>query len=204
MDSLELVLMTVVVLLALTNFVVLIWAMGIEKKLRHRPIPKVYEVNISAEKVFSEIDISDVEKIAKQELEKIVTESAKQMKTMVDASVQGLGTKISDSVDLSLRQELQEYQVSLQGLREQTIDEFSKLQQELDSRKTQLIEQLDKKVVEEYKRRLAVFDERLNDIVASYVVESLGTNVDLGAQMTYIVNALDQHKDDIKRDVLSA
>ncbi len=47
------------------------------------------------------------------------------------------------------------------------------------------------------------FNTRLNDVVSSYLTECLGSQVDLGAQSTYIFAALEQHKADIKRDVLS-
>jgi hypothetical protein len=43
----------------------------------------------------------------------------------------------------------------------------------------------------------------MNDVVSSYIIESLGNRVDLGAQSAYIFDMLHEHKDEIKRDILS-
>jgi Skp family chaperone for outer membrane proteins len=147
--------------------------------------------------------MSEVEKLTKQQLSKVAGEAGARFKESLDNAVDGLSVHISDMASNSLTGEFEKYQVSLQALRDQSIQEFSKLQAELDSRRTQLTEHLDKIIQTEGEKRLGALDERMNDVISSYLIESLGTQVDLGAQSAYIFETLHNHKDEIKRDILS-
>jgi hypothetical protein len=83
------------------------------------------------------------------------------------------------------------------------IREFSDLQKQLDERKVQLGVELEAAVRKDREERMDAFNMRLADVVSSYIVETLDKGVDLGAQSAYILHTLEQHKEDIKKDVLS-
>lgn len=185
------------------NAVTIGWALSLDRRLRQRPSPKVYEVHIEGTRVFPELDMQKVQIEAEAQLQRVVEASAAQLQKGVDGEMERLVVKINDYAEQSLSQEFTKYQVSLQGLREQTIQDFTKLQQEIDARRVTLMEQLDRKVVEEYKRRMAEFEAKLGDVVSAYLVESLGSNVDLGAQSGYIIEMLEKNKEAIKEDVLT-
>ncbi len=203
MDSLQLILVLGLVAMVVINAFSLIWAMKLNRQLHERPSPKVYEVKVDAGKVLADVDMTEIEKLTKQQLAKVASEAGARFKESLDNAVDNLSIHISDMANNSLAGEFEKYQVSLQALRDQSIQEFSKLQKELDDRRTQLTEHLDKIIQTEGEKRFASLDERMNDIVSSYLIESLGTQVDLGAQSAYIFETLHKHKDEIKRDILS-
>jgi hypothetical protein len=203
MDSLQLTLVIGLVAMVVINAFSLMWAMKLNRQLQERPSPKVYEVKVDAAKVLADIDMSEIEKLTKQQLAKVASEGGARFKESLDHAVDGLSVRISDMANNSLAGEFEKYQVSLQALRDQSIQEFSKLQKELDVRRTQLTEHLDKIIQTEGEKRFASLDERMNDVISSYLIESLGNQVDLGAQSAYIFDMLHQHKDEIKRDILS-
>lgn len=203
MDSLQLVLVVGLIAMVVINAFSLIWAMKLNRQLQSRPAPKVYEVKVDAGKVLADIDMTEVENLAKQQLTKVASEAGARFKESLDNAVDQLSVHISDMANNSLVGEFEKYQVSLQALRDQSIQEFSKLQKELDDRRTQLTEHLDKIIQAEGEKRLGTFDDRMNDVISSYLIESLGTQVDLGAQSAYIFETLQKHKDEIKRDILS-
>ena len=203
MDTLQLVLVIGLVAMVCINAVSLWWAMRLNSQLHHRPAPKVYEVKVNAGDVMAEIDMSEVEKLTRQQLTKVANEAGMRFQKTLDNTVDQLSVHISDMANNSLSGEFEQYQVSLQALRDQSIQEFSKLQKELDDRRTQLTEHLDKVIQEEGEKRLGALDDRMNDVISSYLIESLGNQVDLGAQSAYIFEMLEKHKDEIKRDILS-
>jgi hypothetical protein len=43
----------------------------------------------------------------------------------------------------------------------------------------------------------------MGDVVVSYISEALGSGVDLGAQMQFILSSLEAHKDEIRKDLLN-
>ncbi len=203
MDSLQLILVIGLIAMVIINGISLIWAMKLNRQLHERPQPKVYEVKVDAKQVMADVDMTDIERLAKQQLSKVASEAGGRFKESMDNAVDGLSVRISDMANNSLAGEFEKYQVSLQALRDQSIQEFSKLQAELDTRRTQLTEHLDKIIQAEGEKRFASLDERMNDVVSAYLIESLGNQVDLGAQSAYIFETLHKHKDEIKRDILS-
>lgn len=203
MDSLQLVLILGLIAMVVINALSLMWAMKLNRQLQERPAPKVYEVKVDAGKVLADMDMTEIEKLTKQQLTKVASEGGARFKQSLDNAVDSLSVRISDLTNNSLLGEFEKYQVSLQALRDQSIQEFSKLQGELDTRRTQLTEHLDKIIQAEGEKRLGSLDDRMNDIVSSYIIESLGNQVDLGAQSAYIFDMLHEHKDEIKRDILS-
>lgn len=203
MDSLQFILVIGLIAMVAINAVSLMWAMKLNRELHSRPQPKVYEVKVDAHQVMADIDMTDIERLAKQQMTKVASEAGARFKESLDNAVDNLSVHISDMANNSLAGEFEKYQVSLQALRDQSIEEFSKLQSELDARRTQLTEHLDRVIQAEGEKRLGALDDRMNDVISAYLIESLGTQVDLGAQSAYIFETLHKHKDEIKRDILS-
>ena len=202
MDTLGIVLVAGLVVMALVNAASLIWASYLDHKLRQKPIPKVYDVHVDGTKLFTQEDWAEVNRITREELQKAAAEAAGQLQQSLDNAVTQLSAHMTELANDSISPEFEKYQVSLEALREQSIGTFTKLQMELDKRRDQLIAELEKDVEVERAKRIELFNQRLNDVVSSYLAESLGTNVDLGAQTNYILQSLQKHRDDIKRDIL--
>ena len=203
MDTLQIVLVAGLVVMAVVNAVSLIWASYLDHRLRQKPVPKVYEVHVDGTKLFTQEDWAQVNRITREELQKAAAEAAGQLQKSLDNAVTELSAHMTELANDSISPEFEKYQVSLEALREQSIGTFTKLQQELDKRRDQLIAELEKDMTVEKEKRIALFNQRLNDVVSSYLAESLGTNVDLGAQTNYILQSLQTHREDIKRDILT-
>lgn len=203
MDAVQFSLVAALTVLVVVNIGILAWASYLDRKARGKPQPKIYEMHLEGTKVFSDIDLETIQKQAKEQLTQIAGKAAERLQGSLNNSVDQMSSNISESLGTDLRAEFEKYQVSLAALRDQTVGEFTKIQQELDHRKLELMEHLEKEVAEERERRLEAFNQRMGDVVASYLTEALGNQVDLGAQGTHIIETLEAHKDDIKRDMLS-
>lgn len=202
MDEVQFTLVAGLILMALVNAISLLWASYMDRKARGRQVPKIYEVHLEGTKVFSEADLSQIEKNATAYLQKAVDEAGERLQSTLKTTVDKIAGNIEETTAAQLAQELEKYQISLEALREQTIHQFSNIQTELDTRREQMLEQLNHNFEKERAARMEQFNARLNDVVASYLAESLGNQVDLGAQTSYILQTLEAHKEDIKRDVL--
>lgn len=73
--------------------------------------------------------------------------------------------------------------------------------QTLAAREKALDANLDAQVAKERQLLLQQIDTKLGDAVGSFLVSTLGTNVDLGAQTPYLLQLLETHKDDFKQEV---
>jgi len=167
------------------------------------PAQKIYKVHVEGAKIFSENDTTQIEQNARAQMQQSTVRAAEQLQGTLTKTVEQIAEHLSDLANNDLSQEFEKYRISLEALRNESIGEFNKLEKELEAKRNERLEQLDKQIAAEYTRRIDVFNSRLNDVVANYLVEALGENVDLGAQSSYIFSVLEKHKDDIKRDMLA-
>lgn len=99
--------------------------------------------------------------------------------------------------------ELEGYQRTLEEMRMAAAQTMEDIHQTVEDQRQELRAQMQSEVKAERERLAAQFDTRLGDIVASYVAESLGGGVDLGSQMQYITESLEERRDEMKKDLLN-
>ena len=203
MDGTQLLLVAGLIIMAIVNAVTLLWAMYLDRRLRGRPVPKHYDVHVDGTKVFNETDLAEVQKRADAMLLHAVELASQRLEKSVSAGVDQLAVHVNDVASESISQEFDKYQASLRALNNQTVEQFAKIQTDLETQRAELLKQLQAEVLLERERRLGKFNERINDVVSSYLSETLGSRVDLGSQMPYIFEQLEKHKEDIKRDILT-
>lgn len=123
----------------------------------------------------------------------------------LNKQLEKLGTEIVAS-------EMQRYKDSLDELRAQAETTLSGAQSEVDKhqaeleakfaeRRAELEAKLTEEMSDEKQRLLAAIDTKLSDAVASFLIETLQHNVDLGAQTAYLTSVLEEHKADFRREV---
>lgn len=203
MDSSQLILVAGLIIMAIVNAATLFWAMYLDRRLRGRPVPKHYDVHVDGAKVFGQPDIAKVQEKADAQLLHAVEIASQRLEKSVSDGVDKLAAHVNDVAADSIAQEFDKYQASLRALNNQTVEQFAKIQTDLETQRAELLKQLQEEVLLERERRLAKFNDRINDVVSSYLSETLGNRVDLGSQMPYIFEQLEKHKTDIKRDILT-
>lgn len=77
----------------------------------------------------------------------------------------------------------------------------STFEQTLATREKALDANLDAQIAKERQLLMQQIDTKLGDAVGSFLLNTLGTNVDLGAQTPYLLQLLESHKDEFKQEV---
>lgn len=203
MDTFQILVFAGLAVMAAIAIVSLVWVFYLSGELKNRPSPKHFQVEMESPQVFSPEDLVIITKEARESMAVVVGKASQDLESALAATIAGLTTKTEDMANITLTQEFEKYQTSLGALRDQTINEFNDLQKQLDKRREELVEDMEARMQRERSERMDAFNERINDVVSSYLVESLDKGVDLGAQAGYVVRMLETHKDDIKKDVLS-
>ena len=203
MDTFQILVFAGLAVMALITIVSLVWVFYLFGEIKNRPSPKNFKVEIESPQVLSADDLVLITREARESMQVVVSEATRELEAALSATIAGLATKTEDMATITLAQEFEKYQTSLSALRDQTIKEFGDLQTQLDKRRDELVEDMEARMQKERSERMDAFNERINDVVSSYLVESLDKGVDLGAQAGYVVRMLETHKEDIKKDVLS-
>ncbi len=114
-----------------------------------------------------------------------------------------LGEQVSRLTTTVIEEELEEYQKTLEQVRATANEAMEKIRAAVDQQRLELKAGMEADLAAERQRLADKFNAKLGDVVSSYIAESLGGGVDLGAQMQYIISSLETHKDDIKKDLTS-
>lgn len=121
--------------------------------------------------------------------------------------LKGTSTRLSEQVSRLttsvIEEELESYQKTLEEVRHTAVEAMDKIRTAVEQQRVELRQGMEADLAAERDKLAAKFDTKMGDIVASYIAESLGGGVDLGAQMQFIMASLEAHKDELKKDLMS-
>jgi flagellar biosynthesis/type III secretory pathway protein FliH len=144
--------------------------------------------------------------------ERLVQASMEQFQQVLNQSagkLQGdLGVTTSHINNLVLRLaseivsgELEHYRSELSQLHEKTNSDMSGIRTEVAQHQSEIEAKMTQEVEAEKQKLLKQIDTKLGDAVASFLLEALQHNVDLGSQSAYLVAMLEEHKADFIKEV---
>ena len=122
-----------------------------------------------------------------------------------DRSLESMITKLSDSAN----KQIEERVTKELGKYEAQIEQTSKILQDTTANLAKAIQQdavqahtaLQAEVAKEKEQRIASFDQRMEDVVSSYITQSINSTANMDAQTELIISWLDEHKDAIRKDL---
>ena len=144
--------------------------------------------------------------------DQLMRESERHFEASVSGAVaqlqQNLGATASE-LDQLLRRlggeivgnELERYRTELAQLRQQAQTELGTIKSQVDGHKAELEKQVADELAAEKQRLISQIDTKLGDAVSSFLLDALQHNIDMGAQEEYLLQLLETHKDDFKREV---
>ncbi|HVQ43961.1 MAG TPA: hypothetical protein VMT30_03265 [Candidatus Saccharimonadia bacterium] len=114
-----------------------------------------------------------------------------------------LGEQVSRLTTTVIEEELEAYQKTLEEVRHAATEAMEQIHQAVEHQRVELHAGMEAELAEEKKHLADKFDAKIGDVVSSYVSEALGSGVDLGAQMQFILTSLEAHKEEIRKDLLN-
>lgn len=162
----------------------------------------------------SAVDPSQLPRLTEQDLEQLKTQARQAFQTAVDegattfhADLQGTSEQLNKLIirittDV-VERELEEYRKSLKDAREHALESLQNMQTAVDTKRKDLEADLDAELVKRREALSARIDKKLGAAVAAYIVESLGQGADLGAQRKFMLESLERHKPDLKKEIES-
>jgi len=133
-----------------------------------------------------------------------ITEATQTFGTDLGATSKRLSEQVSRLTTTVIEEELEAYQKTLEEVRKVATQAMEQIHQAVEHQRVELRQGMEAELAEEKKRLADKFDSKVGDVVASYISESLGSGVDLGSQMQFILTSLEAHKEDIRKDLLGA
>lgn len=175
----------------------------------HQPEPKkAQHPDTPVPKAVREQLLADATKRYQHALDQAGNELEQELRTTTKRLDDRLAKLGGDIID----EEMKRYRTTLDELREQTkitigsaqtsvADHQADLEAKFTARQAELEEKLQQDIAAKKEQLLAEFDTKLGDAVTSFLIETMGHNVDLGAQVPYLLATLDEHKDELIKGV---
>lgn len=123
--------------------------------------------------------------------------------TDLKATSTRLTEQVSRLTTTVIEEELEAYQKTLEEVRKVATQAMDQIHEAVEHQRVELRQGMEADLAEEKKLLADKFDSKFGDVVSSYISESLGSGVDLGAQMQFILTSLEKHKDEIRKDLLN-
>ncbi len=144
--------------------------------------------------------------------EQLITKAQANFKTVMERSTTELQTSLSETTAELNKQlekivkdvidsETNRYHTTLEALRTQAETVITTAQSDLKDHQSDLKEKITESMAAEKQRLITQIDTKLGDAVSSFLTETLGHDVDLGAQMPYMLAALETHKEELIKGI---
>jgi hypothetical protein len=153
--------------------------------------------------VVSQPTAAELEARLKAAYEAKITEATATFGTDLQATSKKLSEQVSRLTTTVIEEELEAYQKTLEEVRQVATKAMEQIHEAVEHQRVELRQGMEAELASEKKLLADKFDAKIGDVVSSYISESLGSGVDLGAQMQFILTSLESHKEDIRKDLLN-
>jgi hypothetical protein len=151
----------------------------------------------------SEPTAAELEAKLKAAYEGKIAEATQTFGLDLHATSQKLSEQVQRLTTTVIEEELEAYQKTLEEVRKAATEAMDQIHQAVEHQRAELRQGMEAELEAEKKVLADKFDAKMGDVVASYISESLGSGVDLGAQMQFILGSLEAHKEEIRKDLLN-
>ena len=114
--------------------------------------------------------------------------------------------KINDELESlagrRLRQQVEDFASVLDGLTTTASASVAQLESLIDARRQALEASMATAVVDEKQRAIERFYASLGDLVAGYIIQTLGNDIDVSSQLPFVTRVLEENQEQIKQDLL--
>lgn len=149
---------------------------------------------------------------AKANYEKILDNAASQLQLDLSRTSAQLNKQLETLGNEIVSDEMKRYKASLEELQKNTEVSITSAQDQLATHQEDLkaamaehqkemLAKLNEEIAVEKDRLLAQIDTKLADAAASFLIETMQHDVDLGAQTAYLTRMIEEHKEDFKKEV---
>lgn len=135
------------------------------------------------------------------QFQKVLERSVDDLTKDLESSSEQINGLIKRFAGDIVNDEMERYRVELAKLHNQAESDMGGIKKAVAGHQQELEMQLAKEMEIEKQRLLTQIDIKLSDAVASFLMEALQHNVDLGSQTDYLVGLLEEHKAEFKAEV---
>jgi hypothetical protein len=133
--------------------------------------------------------------------EKIIGENAMFLQQDLRLTTSQLNEYMKAEITKKLKEEFAKYEESIMDAKQLAIESIQKTNTAIDEERQELSTQLGKEMIDQKVRLIKHFEENMAEIINHYVLAAIGNQIDLGDQLEFILNDLENNKQAIIQDI---
>ena len=138
---------------------------------------------------------------SQEHFQQALEQSFEQLRKDLEVTSQHINNLVMRVATEIVSGELEKYRTEFGELHKQAAADMGSIKDQLTKHRTELESKLEQEVQAEKQKLIKQMDDKLGDAVASFLLETLQHNVDLGNQNQYLISMLEEHKADLIKEV---
>lgn len=157
-----------------------------------------------ANKIFTDEFREELRNRGQLKLEKAINENAMFLKEDLQFTTTQLNEHMKQALTKALKEEFRAYREAIDDAKTNALDSIKKTHQSMEELRNTLEDELRSEVAKEKQARIERFESSMAAVLNKYIIETIGSEIDLTQQSDYIFNRLEEQKDEIKEDIKNA
>lgn len=133
--------------------------------------------------------------------EKIIRENAMFLQQDLRLTTAQLNDFMKEEIKRVLKEEFAKYEESITTARDQAIETIQKTQAVIEQERQELDVQLHEEAAAEKAQLIDKFEKNMGEVVNHYLIEAIGSEIDLTDQLDYIFDRLEENKQAMLEDI---
>jgi hypothetical protein len=183
----------------------LIWPF--HKKTKNKTVVAVSDPIDVAEKkavdVFDDKFREELRNRGRLHFEKIINENALFLQQDLRLTTNELNNFMKEEIQTVLKDEFTKYEESITSARDVALSSIQKTQEVIDQQRIALEKQMNDQAAQQKAHLIERFENNMADILNHYILDAIGSEIDLTSQLDYIFKNLEANKKAIIEDVSS-
>lgn len=138
---------------------------------------------------------------AKKDFERVLRLSAQELQQDLQGTADDIKQQVQKLGTDAVAKELENYRAKIAELQQQTEATIGGMHQEITAHQEDLKTKMNEAIEAEKQHVMQQMDTKLADAVTSFLTETLQHDVDLGAQSSYLMKQLEEHKEELAKGV---
>lgn len=158
---------------------------------------------VDVEHIFSEDFREELRNRGRLHFEKIIGENAMFLQQDLRLTTSELNDFMKNEITTKLKEEFEKYEQSIMDAKELAVQSIEKTNKVIDETRESLSQEVREEILKEKKQSIERFEANMAGIINHYVLEAVGTQIDLNDQLEYILGDLEANKKAIIEDINS-
>lgn len=160
-------------------------------------------VEEDVEHIFNDEFREELRNRGRLHFEKIIGENAMFLQQDLRLTTSQINEFMKQEITNTLQEEFKKYEQSIDDAKKMALDSLQKTQIAIEEERKVLHDKLEKEVDAQRERLIKRFESNMAEIVNHYVLDAIGEQIDLSAQLEYILGELQENKNVMVEDIRS-